>query len=210
MNDDLPPAKRPKRPLLWSFDLAPLEHRFRSFVIKEDAFSPEECDRIIALGEDGLARRAAAGEAGDGVHPEIRQSTITWLPPSKETSLVYRRIELVARTANERFFRFLLMGMGEAVQFARYGAGGDHYGWHQDIGEGPPVLRKLSVVVLLSDASAYEGGDLEVRVSDRISSTSRTRGAMILFPSWQLHRVTPVTGGLRYSLACWLSGEPFR
>jgi PKHD-type hydroxylase len=31
-----------------------------------------------------------------------------------------------------------------------------------------------------------------------------------LFPSWSLHRVTPVTKGTRYSLVAWVSGPRFR
>jgi len=206
------PARRPPqpRPLLWPFDLSPHERAYSSMTMKADALTAEECDRVIALGEGVLQRSGTAGVAGEGVHPEIRQSTIAWLEPSAETRFLYRRIERIARSANDRFFGFSLLGMGEAVQFARYAAGGDHYGWHQDLGDGPPVLRKLSVVVQLSDPATYEGGDLELRFSQRVTPTRRDRGLMIVFPPWQLHRVTPVTQGVRYSLACWISGEPFR
>ncbi|MCC7274880.1 MAG: 2OG-Fe(II) oxygenase [Alphaproteobacteria bacterium] len=204
------PQRRPSRPLLWAFDLSALQRDYRSHVIMADALTGEECARVIALGEAALERRGLEGEAGDGVHPDIRRSTIAWLPPEDATRFLYRRIERIARSANQQFFGFSLVGMGEAVQFARYGGGGDHYGWHQDLGDGPPILRKLSVVIQLSDPADYEGGDLELRMSDQVSQARRARGAMIAFPSWQLHRVTPVTAGLRYSLACWISGEPFR
>jgi PKHD-type hydroxylase len=33
---------------------------------------------------------------------------------------------------------------------------------------------------------------------------------MTLFPSFVLHRVTPVTKGTRYSLVAWVSGPPFK
>ena len=206
------PARRPRmsRPLRWGFDLAAHERAYSGMTMRPDALDAEECDRVIALGEAALARSGTEGVAGEGVHPEIRQSTIAWLPPGRDTDFLYRRIEKIARAANERFFGFSLIGMGEAIQFARYGAGGDHYGWHQDLGDGPPILRKLSVVIQLSDPAQYEGGDLELRFSQRVTPTRRERGTMIVFPPWQLHRVTPVTAGLRYSLACWISGEPFR
>jgi PKHD-type hydroxylase len=30
-----------------------------------------------------------------------------------------------------------------------------------------------------------------------------------LFPSYTLHRVTPVTEGTRYSMVGWITGKPF-
>ncbi len=206
------PARSPRmsRSLLWGFDLAAYERAYSNLSMKPEALTAAECDQVIRLGEAGLETSGTAGVAGSGVHPEIRKSTITWLMPGPDTRFLYQRIERIARAANERFFGFSLMGMGEPVQFARYAGGGDHYGWHQDLGDGPPVLRKLSIVIQLSDPADYEGGDLELRFSDRVTTTRRERGMMILFPPWQLHRVTPVTAGLRYSLACWISGEPFR
>ena len=38
----------------------------------------------------------------------------------------------------------------------------------------------------------------------------RTRGSATLFPSFVLHRVTPVTGGTRWSLTLWAHGPAFR
>ena len=206
------PARGPliSRTMLWGFDLAAMERSYSGYTTMPDALTAEQCDRLIAIGEAQLETSGQAGVAGAGVHPEIRQSTITWLMPGPETQFLYKRIERIARSANDRFFGFSLLGMGEPVQFARYAAGGDHYGWHQDVGDGPPILRKLSVVIQLSDPADYEGGDLELRFSQEITRTRRERGTMVLFPPWQLHRVTPVTAGLRYSLACWISGEPFR
>ena len=36
------------------------------------------------------------------------------------------------------------------------------------------------------------------------------KGAAIIFPSFYLHRVTPVTSGIRKSFVLWVGGEPYR
>jgi PKHD-type hydroxylase len=35
----------------------------------------------------------------------------------------------------------------------------------------------------------------------------RTRGAFIAFPSFAVHRVSPVTRGTRWSLVAWITGS---
>ena len=34
-------------------------------------------------------------------------------------------------------------------------------------------------------------------------------GSIVVFPSWQYHRVTAVTKVIRYSLVAWAVGPPF-
>lgn len=66
-------------------------------------------------------------------------------------------------------------------------------------GEGDTMsYRKISIVVVLSDPTEYEGGDL---VFPNLKKTFRLkRGSAILFRSSLLHGVTPVTSGDRYVL----------
>ena len=95
----------------------------------------------------------------------------------------------------------------EPVQLAEYHVGNE-YDWHLDIGPGPASLRKLSLSVQLTDPGEYDGGDLEIRGH---VGQIRARGTAIIFPSFLLHRVTPVTRGVRRSLVAWAIGEkPFR
>lgn len=95
----------------------------------------------------------------------------------------------------------------ESVQLAEY-AVGEEYDWHLDLGPGAAELRKLSVSVQLTDPAEYDGGDLEIR---GVGAVSRAQGTAIVFPSFLLHRVTPVTRGTRRSLVAWAIGDrPFR
>jgi PKHD-type hydroxylase len=38
----------------------------------------------------------------------------------------------------------------------------------------------------------------------------KQKGAAVLFPSFLLHRVTPVTRGTRKSLVLWVGGSPYK
>ena len=99
----------------------------------------------------------------------------------------------------------------ENTQLGRYkSVDGGHYGWHMDAD--PPqngVQRKLSISILLSDPSEFEGGELQFRgIEDRKILTMQ--GSIVVFPSFIEHRVTPVTKGVRYSAVTWVSGPSFR
>lgn len=66
--------------------------------------------------------------------------------------------------------------------------------------------RKISVTVQLSAGDDYEGGELELN-SGKILSAMREAGAIVLFPSFMLHRVAPVTRGQRWAIVGWVQGQ---
>ncbi len=84
-----------------------------------------------------------------------------------------------------------------------------HYTWHMDGGK-KTANRKISVSVQLSDSSDYEGGNIGLFYTRNERVASRDRGAIVTFPSWVMHRVTPVTRGVRYSLIAWIVGPRWR
>lgn len=86
-----------------------------------------------------------------------------------------------------------------------------HYTWHADtpVFVDSPTQRKLSISIQLSEEDDYEGGDLEFQ-NIEIKQNIRKKGTLILFPSYELHRVTPVTRGVRKSLVLWVYGPRFK
>ena len=111
-----------------------------------------------------------------------------------------------ARLANDQF-EFNLTGLLERPQLLKYNAPSNGYDWHLDIGQGDSSTRKISISILLNDG--YEGGDLAF-FTDGETQVNPDRGTAIAFPSYLPHRVMPVTKGTRWSLVCWIAGEPFR
>jgi PKHD-type hydroxylase len=122
----------------------------------------------------------------------------------------YQRLSAIVLSLNEQFFKFDLHGFGEDLQFTEYVAPSGKYNSHVDRAFGT-AIRKLSIVVQLTDPDTYEGGDLELLPSiEKPVKPPRTRGTLIAFPSFQLHRVTPVTSGTRNSLVGWINGKQFK
>ena len=173
---------------------------------QDSVFSPDECDEIIEMGE---RQNLIRGGTFDQRRDNYRDSFVTFLYPSIVTEWVFRRIAATAQMFTDRYFGFDLTGIQEGIQFTRYNAPGEHYHEHVDASYGT-ATRKLSLVVQLSDPADYEGGSLELLHLAEPTVMSSKRGTALAFPSYTLHRVTPVTSGTRYSLVVWVTGPPFR
>ncbi|MEX1108821.1 MAG: 2OG-Fe(II) oxygenase [Dongiaceae bacterium] len=186
---------------------------FSSFASVTNFFTPAECNRIIELGL-GLESSESTVQADQGKANvpggQARQGSVAWIKSSATTEPLFARLEKIATEVNDKAFKFSLVGFGEPIQFTYYDRTGDHYAWHQDHGPGRMSCRKLSIVVQLSDPAGYIGGNLQLMVSGAAKAMPRDRGSVVIFPSWQVHRVTPLESGLRYSLVAWIWGEGFR
>jgi PKHD-type hydroxylase len=184
-----------------------------------DVFDPDECDRIIAMGSSlHLDRAGVEGDEGALADGGIRRAAIAWLSRDADTEWIHLRLASVCAEANERY-GFDLSGVDEDLQFTTYDEPGAFYTWHQDGLDGPVAHRKLSMVVQLSDPETYEGADLELFqvVADldedelaEFRQLTSSRGAVVVFPAFEYHRVTPLRRGTRCSLVSWVSGPPFR
>jgi PKHD-type hydroxylase len=71
-------------------------------------------------------------------------------------------------------------------------------------------IRKLSFSIMLTDPEEYEGGELLLKSSSFPIKTSNKKGTIVLFPSYVLHEVTPVTKGTRKTLVGWVLGPNFK
>lgn len=167
------------------------------------ALSVTECEAVVALGEQLPRMQGRAELAADA----YRVSRIAWIEVSGATQWLYERLHDLFHQANLSF-QFDLLGFRDALQFTQYGPG-EHFDWHMDIGHDETSLRKLSVTILLSDPIDFSGGNLEFATA-QIGPQARQRGAATFFPSYLLHRVSPVERGERCSLVAWAAGEPFR
>ena len=140
-----------------------------------------------------------------------RKSDIKWLPQQDpEFTWLYEKFVGMVTEANRSLWNFELTGIFDDLQYTVYREGGGHYDWHMDIGSGVFSRRKVSITFQLSEPDEYEGGDFEFLLGKDITKLPRKKGCAIVFPSFFLHRVSPVTKGVRKSLVLWISGQPYR
>ena len=95
-----------------------------------------------------------------------------------------------------------------SLMFSRYGPG-QQYGLHADNAsmydvDGWPLRTDLSFTVFLSDPETYEGGALLLRDLAGDREFRPAAGSAVLYPTGQLHRVTPVTRGVRLACVGWV------
>jgi PKHD-type hydroxylase len=185
---------------------------YDAFTTVPGALSADEAAEWVRLGdslplEPGVLARAE----GPVVDRAFREAKVAWLAPDGETEGVFERLAALVERVNGEHFGFDLVGFAEPVQYTVYEAPSVGYDWHCDMKDSPAeVQRKLSLTIQLTGATDYEGGDLELRDGDAVVTAPREQGCLIAFPSWALHRVTPVTRGVRRSLVAWVGGPRFR
>lgn len=179
-----------------------------NFYYFNEVFSPEEIKTIINICEE-LPKEVATVDYNETTD-NIRRSEIAWLGNNDDTNWIYERLGEYVNDANvEMGWNFDLNGMYEDIQYSIYYDNGGHYNWHSDIGRQTPH-RKISLSLQLSTPEEYKGGKLEFNLGSYVSEANNEIGSLTLFPSYLLHRVTPVTSGVRRSLVLWVSGKPFK
>ena len=176
----------------------------------EKGFSEKEIDRILSGSLDYNSTDGTVIGNQEQVEDSIRKSKVKWLPNTAEWSWLYEKLAGMAVEANNALWKFDLHSIIDDIQFTEYEEGGGHYDWHMDIGPDTISHRKISMVVQLTDPEEYEGGDLEMMLSRQPFAVPRSKGAVALFPSFVMHKVTPITKGTRRSLVLWLGGSHFR
>jgi PKHD-type hydroxylase len=93
-------------------------------------------------------------------------------------------------------------------RFNRY-EGGEHYGFHIDNaifqvpGEPARIRTDVSTTVFLSDPDEYEGGELIIQDTYGEQRVKLPAGHAVVYPGTSLHRVAPVTRGVRYGSFFW-------
>jgi len=179
----------------------------------ENGFNEEELLKVNEL-VSKLAFQEGLTSGEGKSNKEVRSSSVKWIPKKDAFAWLYFKLMEMADEANKNVWKFDLYSVLDNIQYTEYHASKNgHYGWHQDIGNGQMSKRKVSITVQLSDPSEYEGGDLQYFRGgnpDNSESVFKKKGYVFMFPSYMMHRVTPVTQGIRKSLVLWVGGEHYR
>ena len=139
----------------------------------------------------------------------IRSSKIHWMTDEKysdKLAPIYQELTSKILFINEKEWKWIIDGW-EPFQYSEYDESyKGHYEWHIDYRMKEPNLplsRKLSFSLGISDKDDYEGGELLTKINHEEQSIKLGKGEIFVFPSWMLHKVTPVTKGKRKVIVGW-------
>ena len=79
--------------------------------------------------------------------------------------------------------------------------------WHVDealFPSTPPMRSDLSCTIFLNAPGDYDGGELTMQLGEQELAYKLEPGSALLYPSTTIHRVTPVTRGVRIAAITWL------
>ena len=185
------------------------------WVVWDNLFSEDELSRI----EDYCIRQGVepakifGKNDTDIIDTDLRSTNVNMHFPNDETYWFFEKFLGVAEHINTQCYDFDLLGFDQ-FQYAEYVPPNGNYGAHMDamLGEHNLKLpRKLSFSLCLSDPSEYEGGELEFLIDGTgYQKVEQCRGRLVAFPSFMMHRVTPVTLGKRKSIVVWVQGPKFK
>jgi len=183
---------------------------FYPHVYWEGYFTNEELDLIIQYCEN---KKLEEGKIQSEINNNVRKSKVNFTEPDEENRWIFNKLNNFVQFINDKFYGFDLIGYN-SFQFSTYSSKEKgHYDWHIDsyVGnlnpQGTGLHRKLSMTLLLNDD--FEGGDFEINLSQP-QKIEVKKGRAIFFPSFVLHRVTPVTKGIRKSLVIWVEGPRWK
>ena len=170
-----------------------------------DVLTPEQaahCRRLLEAA-DWVDGRGTAGHLSHGVkdNQQLRFDN----PTSVELGeMITRRLE-----TNPLFMSAALPHKIVPPLFNRY-AGSQRYGDHVDGAirpiDGTPhrVRTDLSATLFLSDPADYDGGELVIEEPIGPRRVRLPAGHLLLYPSSSIHRIEPVTRGVRLASFFWV------
>jgi len=178
----------------------------------DNVINDEQIKKIMDIGE-GEWQDAVVTNEENPTDEKIRKTQIIW----NNEQWLYDLVWPYMTNANTSAGWNLKIDSAESFQLGRYEDGG-HYDYHVD-GSGSKRInapgnnflhgktRKISMVLWLNED--FEGGDFEFHPSIvKDGRFTPTKGTLVFFPAWTMHKVYPVTKGTRYSLVTWFNGNP--
>lgn len=130
------------------------------------------------------------------------------LPDTSEQRHELAKVVLSALASQPLYHSAVLPLKTLPPRFNRYEAGGE-YGFHIDgavmsLPTGGYLRSDVSCTLFLSEPDSYDGGELIVSDTYGEHDIKLSAGDLIVYPSSSLHRVQPVTRGVRLAAFFWV------
>lgn len=174
-----------------------------------DVFTPDELARCRSLVESA---EWADGNITAGTQ-SAKAKNNRQLPEDGEAARAARTLVLDALSRSALFFTAALPRKIYPPLFNRYGGEANAFGNHIDnavrthAASGTHVRTDLSATLFLAGPDEYDGGELVIEDTFGTQSVKLPAGHMILYPSSSVHRVEPVTRGVRIASFFWIQSH---
>jgi PKHD-type hydroxylase len=211
-----------------------MNHKY-SYWYFQSILSDKNCSDIIKLGNSKKLNLAITGTESAILkqNKNLSKKQISNLKKMRNSKIVflndnwlYELITPYINQANKAAGWNYEINWNESFQYTSYKKN-QHYDWHQDSWDEPyksedvnfnNKIRKISVICSLTDPKEYEGGKLEFwygnphnkKIKPVECKEINKKGSIVIFPSYNWHRVTPITKGHRNSLVMWSLGPSFK
>jgi PKHD-type hydroxylase len=195
----------------WKYDKRPkLSHHTDpdyTFWHFSDAMTPEAAKKLIeSLEAQTQGEAALVGGNGPGeLDRKIRDVKKVNLPSYRGIGATMAGMGIAA---NMQAWKFDITHSNQ-TDYLKYDEHG-HYKAHVDtfINPNEKECRKLTVLVFLNDD--FEGGKLFLQNGHKKIYPPQAPGTCLVFPSFIMHGVEPVTKGIRRSIVTWMVGPWFK
>ena len=168
----------------------------------DDVLTPEELQQITALLDP---QDFIDGKLTAGWHAKLVKNN-TQLTKKAEYTSELTEIVSSALWRNPLFKVATQPKTIHSMLFSCYETGMS-YGSHADnalMGNRGFLRSDVSLTLFLSDPTDYEGGELIVENTDGDRSYKLPARSAIVYPSGALHRVAPITEGIRLVVVAWV------
>jgi PKHD-type hydroxylase len=159
--------------------------------------------RLEAAGDAWVDGRVTAGHQG---------APVKFNQQIDERSPVAHACQDIVASALERHPTFISAALPNLLYpplFSRYSEGMT-FGLHVDGGvrihphTGRKLRTDISATLFLSDAASYDGGELQIEDTNGLQTVKLEAGDMVVYPGTSVHRVTPITRGMRVACFFWV------
>jgi PKHD-type hydroxylase len=190
------------------------------FIVDNEFFTHSECDFVSTYFENNhTTHRGREYSNFQGIPEQRRTNVVLMNEPNEHTVWMWEKFNNIIAHYNDKNFNFDLYGFNY-LQYAKYNVG-DKHEFHMDLPlAGKTIdfnllehLRKLTVILLLNEPGVdFEGGNFQINhFSEQFPwETNLKKGSVLIFPSFLLHRVAPITSGNRQSISVWAVGPKFK
>jgi hypothetical protein len=174
------------------------------WMYSSEKLSVDDCNEIIRVCREFPLMEPSTVE--EELYPKHRLADVRKVQLNSSTNWLFEFLCLVAEESNRQGSNIKLTEISREPQYVEYAPNWGQFDWHNDYSHGlPEAPRKLTIIIQLSAPEDYEGGSLQV-LGPTIQNLPTEFGTILTFPSFLMHRVTPVTKGLRRALVAWIAG----